>query len=80
MDAVNAQDWDAACALSVAGDDCPRMLQHGFGDAAGRMRIEGFYSSGQRTSFAVNAPKGFKPVVERVDGDWRVHFEVAVIR
>ena len=59
VDAINAEDWERACELSVKVDEqeCVGLVADGFRDAEGAMRIEGSYRSGDTTTFAIAMPR-----------------------
>lgn len=95
VDAVNAEDWKRACALSLTDDEreCRRLLAGAYRDTRPRMRIEGTRRAGSALYFTVEEPNpepeptdgwtAYAPLehsVERIDGEHRVHFEIAVIR
>ena len=96
VEAINAEDWSRACELSVKSnhDDCVSLIEKGFHDAAGQLRIANLRRDGDKTVFSVSAPdsgqfKGTKgwtayaPIAFAVEAhgeQYLVHFEVAVIK
>jgi hypothetical protein len=66
VDAVRAHDWERACDLSV-----PAPADAGFD-------CEEILELGMRQSKRGPDARGLQ--VERVDGEWKVHFEIQVIR
>jgi uncharacterized protein YceK len=80
VQAINASDRDGVCELSAMPEhDCAAIVEEMFSAHAGKVEIVGFYESQHRTTFALNAPEGIEPAVERHEGGYRVHFEYAVI-
>ena len=82
VDALNREDWAEACELTARWESvpCERILKQSFESAAGDLSVQGFYRSGNRTTFALGGHDDLSPTVER-DGDgYLVHFDIAVIK
>jgi hypothetical protein len=89
LSAVNAEDWERACALSVqppGGGDCERVLGQAFSGHEGEVATaHGVSMNGGQGDFLgqeldlKNAPHGFSMRVEQVDPAYRIHWETQVI-
>jgi hypothetical protein len=93
--AVDARDWDRVCELSTpVPDDCPRAVAESFRDWEDP-RVERVVTGGGTPRFEIStaetrnrrpAPKGWTAyapleiLLERTDGGYLAHLEVAVIR
>ena len=95
VDAINAEDYERACDLSVFSlkSQCVEVMKEKpFGDD---LEVEGFYlNRTDEGTFAVSSEGDRKPrgdgwtayaptggfVVERVDDEYLVHFEISVIK
>ena len=95
VDAINAEDYERACDLSVFSlkSQCVEVMKEKpFGDD---LEVEGFYlNRADEGTFAVSSEGDRKPrgdgwtayaptggfVVERVDDEYLVHFEISVIK
>ena len=87
VEAMNDRDWDAACRLSApvpddAGTTCAELLEEAFADVEIDMELEGVYLSDDAGSILVRRPVDglAEHELERHDGEWRVHFEIQIIR
>jgi len=80
--AVNARDWDRACALdSYPGRDCSLRIERAFGSSAGRIRVTGRNPSNDSLLYGIKTPTGSGEISAGRTGDrWRVHPEITVIR
>jgi hypothetical protein len=80
--ALNARDWERACELEEAPPrDCPQRKDRSFTEHAGRLRSAGRHQQGESLIYSVEMPGASVGVAAReVDGEWRVHPEVQIIR
>ena len=96
VDALNAEDYERACALSVVDDeqDCVELLKaEPFGKSG--IKVEGFSEGGDKEgSFGISSAQDRRPrgsgwtayapldgfVIERHDDEYLVHWEVSIIK
>lgn len=80
--ALNERDWQRACELEESpATDCPERAQRSLNDQAGRLRAAGRHQQGDSLVYSVTSPSGNIGVAARkVDGEWRVHPEIQIIR
>ena len=80
--AINERDWSRVCELEGdAGERCAARLERAYDRDAGRVRSAGRYQEGDRLIYGVDFPAGPAGLsARRVDGEWRVHPEIQVVR
>ncbi len=80
--AINDRAWERACSLEDRPEGgCAERRESEYERVAGRLRATGGYQQGDERLFGVTSPEGTTGFsVRRVDGGWRVHPEIQIIR
>lgn len=84
VDALNADDYERACALSVVEKEqaCVELLKaEPFGDSG--IKVEGFSGKGEEQgTFGISSAQDRSPrfIIERQGDEYLVHWEVSIIK